>query len=77
MATAKSQLLTDLRQAYIDVLIKHNMLYHFDDNVGDIVWETAKPSPLELVAVQAITDALYDEELFDLVTRTHHAFMEE
>lgn len=59
-------LLSDLRKAYIEVLNKHNMVYHFDDSVDEVVWATAKPSEEELKAVQAISDALYSEELFEL-----------
>ena len=63
-----SELIRDLRKAYVEVLNKHNKLYHFDDSPSEqIEVGTNQPtfSEQECNIVSAVTSALYDEELFE------------
>lgn len=66
--TKSSKLVSDLRKAYVDVLAKHNKLYHFDDDAHDITDEHSDQlfEPWEVGIINQLSAALHDDELFQL-----------
>lgn len=62
--------MSSLRKIYVDVLCKHNKLYHFDDSAENIIIGGTDDEPAfsseEARIVNLITEVLYSEELFSL-----------
>ncbi len=72
-----SKLTTDLRQALVDVLDKHNSLYHFDDDAHTICFMGKAQKPLfthqEAELLNELASALKSDELFDMAIEKTNA----
>lgn len=62
--TLDQKVLTDLRKAFVGVLAKHDLVYHFDDGADDCLAEKLKPDTCDVI--NKVAAGLYSEELFDL-----------
>jgi hypothetical protein len=56
-----------LRKEYVNVLAKHDLLYHFDEDIVNIHWDVnPNPNKTEMQQLDCLTSYLYSEELFTL-----------
>lgn len=60
----------EFQENYIDILCKWNAIYHFDDDVTDVIWRNITPDKEELELIQELTAKLYDKELFTMALKT-------
>jgi len=58
--------ISKLRREYVATLIKHDLLYHFDDHPTGVYWDCDEPNENELAMLASLTNYLYDEELFNI-----------
>lgn len=47
--------LSAMRKRYVETLVKHSMLYHFDEQVEDIAWNCEEPNSTEAQILNSLT----------------------
>ena len=59
--------ITDRKQGegFVALLNANGLLFHFEDDVHDIVWASDPPSHVELCAISARVDELYELDWSD------------